>query len=182
MGFEYNSGTPRNTSPLFGIPTDTATIAERLKRAGYATAMFGKWHVGFEPDRVPTARGFDTFYGFLSGQHDYTARPSASGAGAPDARAGRWGGGQTMLRETTPEQMPAHTTEAFAAEAVHFLDATVLLAQMVRLRLCPPAAPAFGQQSSIFQQNTRETRPPSFPLMDASGLTEPEDHGLVRLP
>ncbi len=122
MGFEYNSGAPRNTSPLFGIPTDTATIAERLKRAGYATAMFGKWHVGFEPDRVPTARGFDTFYGFLSGQHDYTPRSNAPGAGAADARAGRWGGGQTMLRGTTPEPMPAHTTEAFAAEAVRFID------------------------------------------------------------
>ncbi|MCP5112009.1 MAG: sulfatase-like hydrolase/transferase, partial [bacterium] len=38
----------------------------------YATGVFGKWHVGIEPEYHPLERGFDTFYGFLGhGAHDY---------------------------------------------------------------------------------------------------------------
>lgn len=58
----------------------TATIATLLKKAGYSTACFGKWHLApaWETsqvgpfDRWPTGRGFDTFYGFLGGEtHQY---------------------------------------------------------------------------------------------------------------
>lgn len=39
--------------------------------AGYATGMFGKWHLGYEAPNVPNARGFDEFVGFLGGAHPY---------------------------------------------------------------------------------------------------------------
>jgi arylsulfatase len=39
------------------------TMGELFKNAGYATAIFGKWHVGKEPQSLPTAHGFDEFYG-----------------------------------------------------------------------------------------------------------------------
>jgi arylsulfatase A-like enzyme len=119
MGFEHNSGTPRATSPRFGVPAAELTIAERLKARGYATGMFGKWHIGFAPDRTPTAQGFDTFYGFLSGAHAYTPRSDRAQPG----RADGFGGGQTILRGTVTEPMPAHLTEAFAEEAVRFIEA-----------------------------------------------------------
>ena len=55
-----------------GIPLKEVTIADLLKKEGYATGVFGKWHVGFEPDYRPLKRGFDEFYGFLGhGAHDY---------------------------------------------------------------------------------------------------------------
>lgn len=122
MGFEYNSGTPRNTSPKFGVPTSVLTIAERLKKVGYATGMFGKWHVGFAADRTPTARGFDEFYGFLSGAHAYTPRSERAKRGAADPGASLYGGGESILRGTAPEAMPAHTTEAFGAGAAEFVE------------------------------------------------------------
>lgn len=122
MGFEYNSGTPNNTSPIFGLPPSVLTVAQRLKTTGYATAMFGKWHVGFQPDRVPTAKGFDTFYGFLSGAHAYTPHTDRARRNAAEPGSNRWGGGESMLRGTTPETMPQHTTEAFATEAIRFID------------------------------------------------------------
>ena len=43
------------------------TIAEVLKKAGYRTAAYGKWHNGMQPPYHPNARGFDDFYGFASG-------------------------------------------------------------------------------------------------------------------
>lgn len=107
FGFENNSGSPENTSPKFGIPLSEKTLAERLKPLGYATAMFGKWHVGFRQELQPTSRGFDAFYGFLAGANAFV----------PGRR-----GGERMMRGTQPVPMPAHTTEAFADEAVRFID------------------------------------------------------------
>ena len=46
-----------------GLNPEEDTIAEILRRAGYATAAFGKWHLGDQPAFLPTKQGFDTFYG-----------------------------------------------------------------------------------------------------------------------
>jgi arylsulfatase A-like enzyme len=54
-----------------GLPADQVTLAERLQRAGYATGMVGKWHLGAAAPFHPLKRGFDFFYGFLGGGHDY---------------------------------------------------------------------------------------------------------------
>lgn len=49
------------------LDLDETTIAEVFKKAGYATAAYGKWHNGMQPPYHPNARGFDDFYGFCSG-------------------------------------------------------------------------------------------------------------------
>jgi len=55
-----------------GLPLSEITVADLLKKKGYATACIGKWHVGIEPKYHPLRRGFDEFYGFLGhGAHDY---------------------------------------------------------------------------------------------------------------
>ncbi len=55
-----------------GLPLEEVTIAEVLCDAGYATAMFGKWHLGYDVERFgPTKQGFGTFEGFVSGNVDY---------------------------------------------------------------------------------------------------------------
>lgn len=46
-----------------GLNPDEITIAELLKTAGYATACFGKWHLGDQPSFLPTNQGFDTYFG-----------------------------------------------------------------------------------------------------------------------
>lgn len=47
------------------MATDELTLAEALKSAGYATGLFGKWHLGEAPERQPHRRGFDEFLGCL---------------------------------------------------------------------------------------------------------------------
>jgi arylsulfatase A-like enzyme len=46
-----------------GLNAEEHTIADHLKAQGYATACFGKWHLGHYPEVLPTANGFDTYYG-----------------------------------------------------------------------------------------------------------------------
>ncbi len=46
-----------------GLHPDEATIAEVLKQVGYATACFGKWHLGDQPEFLPTSQGFDEYFG-----------------------------------------------------------------------------------------------------------------------
>jgi arylsulfatase A-like enzyme len=47
----------------YGMHTDEHTIADMLSDHGYATGMFGKWHLGHRPGLLPTDQGFDTWYG-----------------------------------------------------------------------------------------------------------------------
>ena len=53
-------------SPI-SLPAMEITIAEMLRDAGYATAMFGKWHLGDQPYSQPQNKGFDEFYGIPPG-------------------------------------------------------------------------------------------------------------------
>lgn len=46
-----------------GLHPDETTLAEVLKSAGYATGIFGKWHLGDQPEFLPTRQGFDEFFG-----------------------------------------------------------------------------------------------------------------------
>lgn len=46
-----------------GLNPDELTVAEALQDEGYATACVGKWHLGDQPEHLPTAHGFDTYYG-----------------------------------------------------------------------------------------------------------------------
>ncbi|MFW8592088.1 sulfatase [Glaciecola sp. 2405UD65-10] len=56
-----------------GIPLDEVTMGDYMKSQGYATAFFGKWHVGGTDAMHPINRGFDTFYGFRGGDRSYYA-------------------------------------------------------------------------------------------------------------
>ena len=54
-----------------GLNQSYVLLPERLRRRGYRTALVGKWHAGFfTPSLLPTARGFDSFFGFLGGCTD----------------------------------------------------------------------------------------------------------------
>lgn len=54
-----------------GIPDDEVTLGEALRAAGYRTAVFGKWNLGYARKHLPTFHGFDTYYGINAGHADY---------------------------------------------------------------------------------------------------------------
>ena len=63
---------PIEPGPYQGFLSDSSlTIAELLHDAGYATYMAGKWHVGERPEHWPRQRGFDRYFGLISGASSY---------------------------------------------------------------------------------------------------------------
>ncbi len=98
FGHETNFGGPGG-----GLPGTESTLADRLKSAGYATGLVGKWHLGDKATQHPQQRGFDEFFGFLGGAHDYTL---AKG----------------ILRGTEPVAEMDYTTDAFGREACSFIE------------------------------------------------------------
>lgn len=81
FGFEENNvpGFMAANSALddyeMGIPLTEKMMSEYLKELGYATAYYGKWHLGGADRFHPTKRGWDEFYGFRGGARSYWAYP-----------------------------------------------------------------------------------------------------------
>lgn len=101
FGHEFNPG----GSPDQGLPLSETTMADRLRAAGYKTGIVGKWHLGAADERHPNARGFDEFFGFIGGAHDYLP-----GKGAP------------IFRNREQVEESEYLTDAFGREAVAFID------------------------------------------------------------
>ena len=106
FGHEFNL----DMSPDFidyGLPRSETTMADRLKDAGYRTALFGKWHLGFGDKFHPLARGFDAFFGFLGHSHSYLDPEADSRNPLLD--------GRQVVKETT------YLTDLFAEHAADFI-------------------------------------------------------------
>ncbi len=69
-----------------GLNAKEHTIADHLKGQGYATACFGKWHLGHHKETLPTANGFDTYFGI----------PYSNDMNHPDNKGKPRGGWQGM--------------------------------------------------------------------------------------
>ena len=69
MGMQHSVIYPASPECL---SKDVVTMPEALKKAGYATHMVGKWHLGYcNISCTPNHRGFDTFFGFYNGYVDH---------------------------------------------------------------------------------------------------------------
>lgn len=101
--YQTRFGHEFNPSGANGLPLTEKTLADRLKAAGYATGLVGKWHLGAQPAMHPQRRGFDEFFGFLGGAHSFFDAGS-------------------ILRGTEPVKEMDYTTDAFGREAVSFIE------------------------------------------------------------
>lgn len=112
FGFEDLGGP--SPSPIFGLPETEITLAQRLRRAGYATGVVGKWDLGMREASQPLAAGFDFFFGFLPGANNYLLRP--------DSAAKRGGRPAPIIRNRESVEEPDYLTDAFGREAVGFIN------------------------------------------------------------
>lgn len=95
-----------------GLHPDEITFAEVAKTRGYATMMIGKWHLGHQPEFLPTHQGFDQYFGL-----PYSNDMMQSRNGYPPLPLYR----NTQVIETEPDQ--SQLTRRYTEEAIKFLEA-----------------------------------------------------------
>jgi arylsulfatase A-like enzyme len=96
-----------------GIPASELTIAELLKSNGYATACIGKWHLGFEPQFLPHACGFDHYFGLLHNLDPVETVYFDQAGGVPLLR-----NDQVVKRPADPAEL----TRLYTDEAITFIE------------------------------------------------------------
>jgi len=103
-----------------GLDPKFATMGQVLKKAGYTTAVFGKWHIGDQPATRPPARGFDESAGLMYSNDMWEFHP-----GSPKYW-GRfplkyWKNGKVTIPRVTKKHQP-HLTTWYTEAAVDFID------------------------------------------------------------
>lgn len=115
--------------PHAGIPETEQTFARRLQGAGYTTGIIGKWHMGAAPNHHPNNRGFDYFFGFLSGGHSYFPEdetikaPLFTANGQPDYMVNE-GGYLPLVRNEKGATHTEYLTTQMSRDAARFVQET----------------------------------------------------------
>jgi arylsulfatase A-like enzyme len=111
-----------------GINPDETTLAEICKSKGYATAAFGKWHLGHHPKFLPTNHGFDQYYGIPYSNDMWPLHPASVAKRKADPNAPIPWANLPMIENTTiindnmqPEDQMQMTKE-FTERAVDFIN------------------------------------------------------------
>jgi arylsulfatase len=102
-----------------GISAEEETIAEVLKKKGYSTAIFGKWHLGVQDKFLPTRHGFDEFYGIPYSNDMWPLHPRGPGS-FPDLPLFE---NETIVNPAVGPEDQAQFTTAFTERAVSFIQA-----------------------------------------------------------
>ena len=113
FGHDNNlGGSQPGFDPLFlGLPLSEKTIANYLGSLGYINGLIGKWHLGDAPRFHPLRRGFDEFWGYTGGGHDYFSySPTGKGYKAP-----------IQSNYKTPEPL-SYITDDIGTECVEFIE------------------------------------------------------------
>ena len=92
-----------------GLPTSEPTLPRLLASGGYDTAIFGKWHLGYDPKFAPEKHGFQESLVVLGGGTDYVTHTE------PD-------GGNVLRQNGQPAKAPGYLTDVFAARAVEWIS------------------------------------------------------------
>lgn len=102
--------------PIAHLPSDETLLPQVLAKAGYHTAMIGKWHLGLQDGCRPYERGFEEFFGIITGGHDYFVND-------PEQRAVGDGSYKARIERDGPvgEKVPGYLTDAFGADAVRVI-------------------------------------------------------------
>ncbi len=105
------TGVDAPISAIETLPLNLTLLPQLLKNLGYQTSMIGKWHLGrAKTEYMPFSRGFDYFYGFLSGFEDHYTRINVEGT-------------YDWQRNGVPVVETGHNTDLTAADAIRQIEA-----------------------------------------------------------
>ena len=119
FGFTTNPSIDPN-NPIAGLPIEEETMAQVLKKANYNNAIIGKWHMGTNAVFHPLERGFDYFYGFLSGGHNYFPEKLTLNNLYEVKRKWQWYSTK-IIENRAPVEIKEYLTDALSNAAVSFI-------------------------------------------------------------
>ncbi len=105
----YDDAIRRRETHDLGLPVAETSIARLLKDVGYATAIAGKWHLGYEPQFAPHLHGFDTTFYCIGGGMDYFHYLDSVA-------------GYNLFIDGQPVRREGYFTDLVTEEAVRFLE------------------------------------------------------------
>lgn len=111
VGLEYPLGMQRPADYERGLPVTGRSLPQLLRTAGYATALVGKWHLGWKPQYAPTRHGFDYFFGFKSGLIDFYQHTS------PDSPAHG-----DLYENDSPVRVDGYMTDLITERSVRWIE------------------------------------------------------------
>lgn len=114
FGHEFNPHVGNEAT--LGLPLTERTIADRLRSLGYATGLVGKWHQGYNAAHHPQSRGFDDYFGFLVGGHNFLLHKDA------EPKFGSAHSHNMIYRDRELQKLDGYTTDLFTDEAIAFID------------------------------------------------------------
>jgi arylsulfatase A-like enzyme len=104
----YFPGSPHGLNPA------EITIAERLKELGYTTACIGKWHLGDQPEFLPTRQGFDSYFG-IPYSNDMQRKSSVTGERVTPLLR------NDQVAELLTDEQQSRIVERYTDEAIRFI-------------------------------------------------------------
>ena len=120
FGFSRNPLFAPN-DPNQGLPLSEQMLPEVLQQVGYKSAILGKWHMGAHPSQRPLKRGFDDFFGFLTGGHKYF--PEEWTLADEYEVTSQYEAYKTkLLRNDQRIEETEYLTDALSREAVHYIE------------------------------------------------------------
>ena len=157
-----------------GLAVTGRTLPRLLKDNGYATALFGKWHLGFRPEFGPNAHGFDYFYGFLTGAINYFTHDRGDGTSG-------------LHENLTPVTESGYLTDILTRRSVEFIDRNAARPFFLEVAYnaghwpfqSPHHQPdAFPKGRSLFQGPDDDTKPTR---KDYAEILERADEGVGKI-
>jgi len=109
VGLEAPLGSQSAIDQERGLSPTGRSLPQLLKNNGYATALVGKWHLGWKREFSPGAHGFDYFFGFKSGFTDYYHH--TGGDGQPD-----------LFENDRPVEVAGYMTDLITERSVRFIE------------------------------------------------------------
>ncbi|MEO6059183.1 MAG: sulfatase-like hydrolase/transferase [Gemmatimonadota bacterium] len=155
-----------------GLPATGRSLPRLLANNGYATALIGKWHLGYRSAFSPLAHGFDHFFGFKSGYIDYYQH--TGGDGHPD-----------LFENDTPVTVAGYMTDLITDRSIRFIgehrDKPFFIDVAYNAAHWPYQRP---DSPTVARDNARHLRPfdrPTNSRADYVSILERADQGVGRI-
>ncbi len=132
-----------------GLSNTEVSLARAFKQAGFHTALYGKWHLGYGSDDSPMAHGFDDFLGFHDWNIDYYSHKTREGAPA-------------LYHNDRLVERSGYTSDLFTDAGLAFIDQWAAEPHFLMLAynamLPPYSPPGLEKEPASFDQWRNHTR------------------------